>query len=168
MMPKRCYLKNGAWYYVTPGNQWIRLGKTEAEAIAAYPAAVAYEVPVKYGPVLWNCRKNAAARKIDFSLTDDGFRELVIRAGGRCEVTGLRFNGNRHGASKRRPYVPSIDRIDSSKPYSADNVRLICACVNYALNEWGTDVLDKIVSARRKHLRQCLRSAKKPSVSAPQ
>ncbi|MES9845644.1 MAG: tyrosine-type recombinase/integrase [Candidatus Sedimenticola sp. 6PFRAG5] len=30
-LPERVYKKHGAYYYVTPENQWIRLGKTKAE-----------------------------------------------------------------------------------------------------------------------------------------
>lgn len=157
MMPKRCYWKHGAWYYVSPEGRWIRLGKTEADAIAAYPDAV-IQAPLtaafSYLAAYYGCQKNAKARGIAFSITREEFDKLVRRAGGRCELTGLRFSGRTHRSVRRRPYVPSIDRIDSAGAYTAANVRLICSCVNYALNEWGIEVLDKILAARRRHLRQ--------------
>lgn len=34
-LPERVYQKHGAYYFVTPENQWIRLGKTKAEMYKA-------------------------------------------------------------------------------------------------------------------------------------
>jgi hypothetical protein len=45
------------------------------------------------------------------------------------------------GKWHRNPYRPSFDRIDSSKGYTPDNVRIIAYCVNTAMNEWGEDIL---------------------------
>lgn len=30
-LPQRVYMKHGAYYFVTPENKWIRLGKTKGE-----------------------------------------------------------------------------------------------------------------------------------------
>jgi hypothetical protein len=40
----------------------------------------------------------------------------------------------------RRPFAPSLDRIDSNQPYSRRNCRLVLQAVNFALNAWGDDV----------------------------
>lgn len=73
---------------------------------------------------------------------------LLERANGHCEVTGLRFSFDEHGCAKRKPFIPSIDRKDSSGPYSFDNCRLVCLAVNFAMNQWGIDVLDMLCRAR--------------------
>lgn len=44
----------------------------------------------------------------------------------------------------RRPYVVSIDRIDSAKGYEAKNIRLVVSAVNLAMNEWGLEIFDRI------------------------
>jgi hypothetical protein len=157
VMPKRCYRKHGAWYYVSPEGRWMRLGRSEEEALAAYPKAVA-EAPMRaafiYLSAFYSCQKNAKARGIPFQITREQFDAIVLRAGGRCELTRIRFSGQRQGAVRRRPYVPSLDRIDSAGAYTMENVRLICSSVNYALNEWGVEVFDRIAVARRRHLRR--------------
>ena len=40
-LPERVYFKHGAYYYVTPEKQWIRLGRTEAEALSQYATLAA-------------------------------------------------------------------------------------------------------------------------------
>lgn len=60
---------------------------------------------------------------------------------GRCMLTGLAFMETSVGTGKaRRPYGPSLDRIDSSQPYSRKNCRLVLQAVNFALNAYGDDV----------------------------
>ena len=53
---------------------------------------------------------------------------------GKCEVTGIKFDfGKRNkGAFQhaRNPWVPSLDRIDSSKPYTKDNVQMVIYMYN--------------------------------------
>lgn len=57
---------------------------------------------------------------------------------GVCAVTGLSFvwrtAGNYH------PLSPSIDRPDSSKPYSKDNFRIVCWAVNAGCGSWGQNI----------------------------
>ena len=62
-------------------------------------------------------------------------------AGGRCMLTGLPFRETVVGTGKaRRPYAPSLDRIDAGLPYSRRNCRLVLQAVNFALNAFGDDV----------------------------
>jgi hypothetical protein len=75
------------------------------------------------------------------------FAAIVERAGGQCEVSGIAFSDHRPPGARVRPWVPSIDRIECTQGYSASNCRLVCAAVNLALNEFGTDVFTKIALA---------------------
>ena len=78
-------------------------------------------------------------------FTFDYLLELLEKQNGRCAVTGkvFTFSGNEVGTNV------SIDRIDSNKPYSAGNVRLVCAAVNYMkrrmndndLVDWCLDIV---------------------------
>lgn len=87
--------------------------------------------------VLRKCRQ-----RNPYTLSADVEEDLTRTAlSGRCEITGLPFTLHKPEGYRRRPYAPSVDRIDASKPYQDDNVRVVCVCVNYALNEWGEKVL---------------------------
>lgn len=55
---------------------------------------------------------------------DVEFIQSRIEAGF-CEVTGLPFDMNKPVGSKKNSYAPSIDRIDSGRPYSRDNSRVV-------------------------------------------
>lgn len=66
-------------------------------------------------------QKNAATRGIAWTLTDAEIAKLLARANGRCELTSHPFVLNCDG--KREPWAPSLDRIDSARGYTADNVR---------------------------------------------
>ena len=87
-----------------------------------------------------NSRKNALSRNIPFELTRDDLVDLVDQHNHRCAITKIFFNEDRPVGSRRRPWAPSIDRIDSSGIYRMENVRLVCVSVNLAMNEWGATV----------------------------
>jgi len=62
---------------------------------------------------------------------------------GFCELTGIRFN-LKNGKTWDSP---SIDRIDSAKGYTKDNVRVVLYCVNVMANVWGSDKIVEIAKA---------------------
>jgi hypothetical protein len=71
----------------------------------------------------------------------DDLVALWKQAGGRRMLTGLPFRETAVGTGKaRRPYAPSLDRIDSRQPYSRTNCRLVLQAVNFALNAFGDDL----------------------------
>ncbi len=75
----------------------------------------------------------------------DDLIELWNEGGGRCMLTGLPFRETPVGSGRaRRPFPPSLDRIDSNQPYSRRNCRLVLQAVNFALNAWGDDVFRAI------------------------
>ncbi len=59
---------------------------------------------------------------------------------GVCEVTGIPFDLTSQAANTvhaKNPWVPSIDRIDSSKPYVKDNVQLVVYMYNVCKAEFA-------------------------------
>lgn len=89
------------------------------------------------------CKRNAVKRKIIFAIGIEDVVALIKRSKGRCGVSGVRLYLDSNGG-KRRPFAPSIDRIDCTQGYTPTNIRIVCVAVNLAMNEWGEDVLYKI------------------------
>lgn len=95
-------------------------------------------------------KKNALNRKKTFDLTYDEFEVLVEKANGRCMFSGIVFsNAYALESGVKRPFAPSIDRIDSKKGYSLENCRLVCVIVNLAMNEWGEGPLKFLLETYR-------------------
>lgn len=90
-------------------------------------------------------RSLAAGRAEFITITD--YLAVVARAAGRCEVTGIQFDDSREWTGRRRPFAPSLDRIDSTKGYVAGNVRLVCLIVNCALGDFGDDAFERMARA---------------------
>lgn len=100
--------------------------------------------------LLRQTKKRALRRGMDFDLTLSHIRRLWAKSDGRCSMTGIRFASTPNVS--RRPFYPSIDRIDSSRGYLRPNVRLVCIAVNMALFSWGTSVFDYVAARRLERL----------------
>lgn len=51
-----------------------------------------------------------------------------------------------------RPFAPSIDRIESKKGYTSDNIQIVCQIVNRAKNEYSQEMFDAMCLARVRQL----------------
>lgn len=70
--------------------------------------------------------------------------------GGCCAFSGMPFSFEIVGDGQaRRPFAPSLDRIDRHKPYQRDNVRLVAAVANFAMNAWGDKPVLRMANAMR-------------------
>lgn len=85
-------------------------------------------------------------------ISTDALNNLLRRSGGKCMLTGIPFSSEQ-SSGRRRPWLPSLDRIDSSKGYTDGNMRLVCSAVNIALNDWGDEVFWRIVESAIAHRR---------------
>lgn len=92
----------------------------------------------------------SAKRSVPFPLTHDELIYMMRRSLGRCEITGIRFSADNFSLSRRRPFVPSIDRIDPRGLYELDNCRLVAWIVNLAISDWGEDIFWTMVKAAGK------------------
>ncbi len=95
--------------------------------------------------VLNRARGRARVRTLDFDVDMAHLLSLWREQKGRCAVSGLSFTEEWKGESfVKTPFGPSLDRIDSSKGYMQENVRLVCMAANFALNQWGDDILRRL------------------------
>lgn len=94
-----------------------------------------------------SARCSATLRNLSFSLHPRHLIDLANRAAGRCMLTGIEWDSRATNANGKRPWTPSLDRIDSQKGYEPDNTRLVCTAVNLALGDFGDKVLTRIAIA---------------------
>lgn len=92
-------------------------------------------------------RTQRRARACGFAIDIDlDFLHALWRAQeGRCAVSGITFSDEYHRhAFVKTPLEPSLDRIDSRGGYTKENVRLVSMIANFAMGQWGTDVLRRL------------------------
>lgn len=95
-----------------------------------------------------NSRKRAKKIGVEYSLSAPEIAALIGETGGHCSVTNVIFDFTDSDGEKR-PWYPSLDRIDSSKGYTRDNCRIVCVAANLAMNSWGASVLERMAEAMR-------------------
>lgn len=171
-LPSRMHWKNGTFYHVNNRRvpKWIKLSKNYdfaldlwaeveglpwAETEGTSDAALLKHI----GKMVQNSKTRALRRSLDHDISKAYLLDVCARAGWRCQLTRLRFSLVKTEYS-RRPWAPSLDRIDSGRGYTTTNVRVVCAAVNYAMNEFGLPTLLRISAAlnsaeQRKALKWC-------------
>jgi hypothetical protein len=158
-LPQRVYLKHGRYWLVHKA-RWNPLSRDKSEAIAqaAQMSAAGNLLRLDVTPrnidrqkilaytysLLASARSNAKGRRgILFELTRPDVHRMLIEAGWKCAVTGTEFTLERIAGKK--PFAPSIDRIDSAQGYTPTNCRIVCVAANYAMNVWGAAVLRRLL-----------------------
>lgn len=174
-LPKSVVYKHGRYYFIAAAGdtrkiKWHPLGKTWSEAYARYLQLVPQlkgddylkrriasyqtgDIPnLHIAAMLKQSRANAKARGLEHSISIEDLRDLACRSGGRCALTGIKFE---YGLAKevkglstrrKRPWAPSIDRIDSAQGYAIGNVRLVCVAVNIARQDFPDSVLYRLAA----------------------
>lgn len=66
-----------------------------------------------------------------------------------CLQTGIPFDLRK--GEGRKPFGPSIDRIDSSRGYEPDNIQIVCTMYNLAKSEFDNDDVLKLAHALIEH-----------------
>lgn len=92
--------------------------------------------------------RRARSYERNYSLSVESINAKLVEVEDRCELTGIRFDYEpKETDAFRRPEAPSLDRIDNKGGYDAGNVRIVCVCVNIAINEWGLKNFERMCRA---------------------
>jgi hypothetical protein len=93
-----------------------------------------YARPESRAAVLLHGARNRAAKNgMECTVIFDQIYTALIA--GTCPKTKLPFDLSPHADLRRHPLAPSIDRIDSLKGYTPDNVQVVCNWYNLAKHE---------------------------------
>jgi hypothetical protein len=97
---------------------------------------------------LASAKHRAAKRGLPFDLTEEWALEQINRQDCKCALTGIPFLAG--GALGRaRAYAPSFDRIDNSKGYTTDNVRIVVFAINLMMLDWGEQPVHRVLTGYR-------------------
>jgi len=86
-------------------------------------------------------------RECVFDITVDDIERLLEEQDGRCVYTGEDFEW-----TLNHPYKISIDRIDSSKGYTPDNIQLVARIVNQAKSDMDDEDFLEMIRLMSAHL----------------
>ena len=82
----------------------------------------------------------SARHRNNCTLTVQDLETMWLKQKGLCFYSGITMTFERWGTSSnmstRSPYVPSLDRVDSNKGYTMENVVLCCWAVNVGKNNF--------------------------------
>lgn len=118
-------------------------GENLSTVLRNNPELIRYEDLEHWAKTIYQqAKKNALRRGIKFSLTQQEYAFLIFESSMRCAVSGIPFDleSQTSGSYERRPFYPSLDRMESSAGYEYGNVRLVCVATNLAMNTWGEHV----------------------------
>lgn len=95
-------------------------------------------------------RRRSENKKVDIDINYHYVRSLYDSQCGKCLLTDIPFTVSKRdkdSVHRTNPYTPSIDRIDSVKGYTKDNIRLVIWGLNWAIGEWGEETYREIALA---------------------
>jgi len=119
--------------------RWIRSPKAKEYARR-------YRATNRAAYLVAECRRRCARMGKEFDL-DAAALQLRIDARV-CEVSGFPLDTTPLERSyERRPNSPSLDRIDPTRGYTMDNVRVVCLAANTAMGNWGEAAFMPIAQA---------------------
>lgn len=124
----------------------------QAEVVAAKTPAQKSELRIRQTlrKLFHSARQRAVKCGRTYTITSQQTEDLINRCQSACELTGMPFSLDRKGCAIG-PFSPSLDRIDSARGYEFDNVRIVCAAINLAMNQWGEDMFEEIARSYLAH-----------------
>jgi len=91
----------------------------------------------------------AKKRNLEFNITIQEIWELFLRQNRKCALSNLEMSF-RHKKGERADATASLDRIDSSKGYTSDNIQWIYKDLQFMKNDFSEDYFIEMCSAIHK------------------
>ena len=106
-----------------------RLAEMDAKNSRRRRAEAPYDIDRFTQELFKQSREGARKRKIKFSLTRDNIYTLLENSKGKCAISGMDMSTHFNCLLKA-----SVDRIDSNKGYTMNNVQIVASIVNKSKN----------------------------------
>jgi len=93
-----------------------------------------------YNDIVQNCKKKSKDIKVEINIDD--IKEQYEKQNGKCALSGLKMTYEVNDDSEQHinnKLNISVDRIDSNKNYSKDNIQLVCSIINRMKVDLTTD-----------------------------
>jgi hypothetical protein len=94
-------------------------------------------------------RLRAKKMGVEFDIEPKWAVDLAERQKFTCVLTGIHFYSEIEHSGRVHPFAPSLDRIDCSRGYTKDNVRIVIFSMNIMLLDWGTQIFEYVVKRYR-------------------
>lgn len=105
--------------------------------------------------LLHGAKTRSKQKGFEFSLTVEFITDLLHKIDYKCQITGQQMNLNSFSKKDKNPFKVSLDRVDSTKGYTEDNVQLTCWAVNLMKNtfdeedfKFWIDTIHKAISSQ--------------------
>lgn len=93
------------------------------------------------GIYLWSIKRHAKERNIPFNLNTKDMWELFLKQKKKCAISGIRlfFTTSKKDYQTHKEQTASLDRKDSNKGYTIDNVQWVHKDINWMKNNFPED-----------------------------
>jgi hypothetical protein len=131
---KSCGCKHPRTYFGIKHGRWRGFGEIPGETVA-------------------RIKNNAKIRNISFKISGTFLWNLFLKQNRRCALTGvlLKFVNINLPVKERDGTTASLDRIDSTKPYTEDNVQWVHKDINMLKKKFSQEKFIKMCRLVAKH-----------------
>lgn len=98
-----------------------------------------------------NLKNKAAMRRIAFDISPEDMWNKLIKQNKCCALTGLVIHVEKDMMNQRIKMTASLDRIDSKKPYTPDNIQWVHKDINRMKNNYSEEYFIKMCKLIIKH-----------------
>lgn len=150
-LPPRMYAHGASYRYAPKVGAKVNLGSDLDDALRRYYLLIQPAPPFdpreeSLASRMWHRhRKGAKQRGIEYLITSDDIARKMAEQSYRCAVTCLPFSDEKPHGVRIRPWLPSVDRINSRASYTPGNIRIVCAFVNVAMNGFGDEFFKAVL-----------------------
>ena len=103
---------------------------TQKKATKRHRASLEVDMDKFLQDAVVRANRRANDKGIECTITKDELRQVFIESNGVCALSNMPISTIHHDR-----YKASIDRIDSDKGYTMDNIQIVASCVNMAKSD---------------------------------